>query len=73
MLPWQLYFTCIEQCNPKNNVIPRVNPNPKVNIIPRSILSQNSYAFFNALLFLKKFGAELTCALEGDAVLPFLD
>ena len=40
---------------------------PKVNTVP------NSYAFFNALLFLKKFGAELTCALEGDAVLPFLD
>ena len=40
---------------------------PKVNTVP------NSYALFNALLFLKKFGAELTCALEGDVVLPFLD
>ena len=60
------------QCNSRSNVIPgamlsQVLCYPKVNTVP------NSYAFFNALLFLKKFGAELTCALEGDAVLPFLD
>ena len=60
------------QCNSRSNVIPgamlsQVLCYPKVNTVPKS------YALFNALLFLKKFGAELTCALEGDAVLPFLD
>ena len=60
------------QCNPKSNAIPgamlsQVLCYPKVNTVPKS------YALINALLFLKKFGAELTCALEGDAVLPFFD
>ena len=72
MLLWHFYFTWIEQCNPKSNAIPRAMLS-QVLCYPRSNTVPNSYAFFNALLFLKKFGAELTCALEGDAVLPFLD